>query len=185
MKENYLEGLRGGDEKIIYDIYTNFYPKVRYFILNNKGTPEEAEEVFHNALFQLTIRLKTSNIEIKSTFEGYLFTVCKNLWRKELNNKKKWVRNDREMTHKGEESIDHGSSIIDQERWELFEEKLKLLSDNCRKLLTLYFSKVSYNEIVQQFSYSSENVAFQRVFKCKKRLADLIKKDSNYNNLKF
>ena len=81
--------------------------------------------------------------------------------------------------------LHHEKSIEAQERWELFEESLKLLSGNCRKLLTLYFAKISYQEIVKEFEYSSENVAFQRVFKCKKRLAELIKKHPNYKKLKF
>lgn len=185
MSKDYLGGLQNGDEKVISFIYENFYPKIRYFIIKNQGNSQEAEEVFHNALFQLTIRLKTSTIEIKSSFEAYLFTVCKNLWRKELNAKKKWVRKEQEITHRIEDNVEHEDSIIAQERWDLFERNLKLLSDNCRRLLTLYFSKTPYREIVEEFNYSSENVAFQRMFKCKKRLADLVKKDSSYKKLKY
>ncbi len=185
MGQNYLEGLRQGDKKMIRAIYDNFYPKVRNFILKNNGSDHEAQDVFHNALYQLTIRLQLESIEIKSSFEGYLFTVCKNLWRKELNSRNKWVRNELSDTLEFKEDHNHEKSIEAQERWELFEESLKLLSGNCRKLLTLYFAKISYQEIVKEFEYSSENVAFQRVFKCKKRLAELIKKHPNYKKLKF
>ena len=180
---NYLDGLRTGDEKIIKAIYTSMFSKVRHFVLKNEGQQQDAEEVFQNALFQLSIRLKVSDIEIKSSFEGYLFTVCKNLWRKELNSKKRWVRNDEVIALKSEES-NHSEAIVAQERWDLFEEKLELLSPNCKELLKDYFKKVPYNHIVKKFKYASENVAFQRIFKCKKRLGDLIKKDGNYEKLK-
>lgn len=180
---NYLEGLRTGDEKIIKAIYTSMFPKVRHFVLKNEGTHQDADEVFQNALYQLSIRLKVSNIEIKSSFDAYLFTVCKNLWRKELNSKKRWVRNEEVMTLRSEES-NHSEAIITQERWDLFEEKLQLLSPNCKELLKDYFKKVSYDRIVKKFKYASENVAFQRIFKCKKRLGDLIMKDGNYAKLK-
>ena len=92
------------------------------------------------------------------------------------------VRNDGvvELVHEEEK---HSSFILEQERWELFEEKIKQLSENCMKLLKEYFNKVPYDIIVEKFNYSSENVAFQRVFKCKKRLKDLIKKDSKYRQL--
>jgi RNA polymerase sigma factor (sigma-70 family) len=185
MDENFLKGLQNGDEKVISFIYKNFYPKIRYFVIKNEGSSQEAEETFHNALFQLTIRLKTSTIVIKSSFEAYLFTVCKNLWRKELNAKKKWVRKEHEITHRTEDKVDHGELIIAQERWELFEEKMELLSPNCKELLKAYFAKIPYHEIVKRFQYSSENVAFQRVFKCKKRLTDLVKRDTNYQKLKY
>ncbi|MFD2561639.1 RNA polymerase sigma factor [Aquimarina rubra] len=182
-KSNYLEGLRNGDRETIQVIYTIVFPKVRDFVFKNKGKHHDAEEIFHNALFQLTVRLKISEIEIESSFEAYLFTMCRNLWRKELNFRKKWVRKDELTTLKSEE-YNHSDAIIDQERWELFEEKLRLLSPNCKKLLKAYFKKVPYDTIVKQFKYNSENVAFQRIFKCKKQLADLIKKDGNYEKLK-
>jgi RNA polymerase sigma factor (sigma-70 family) len=180
---NYLDGLRTGDENSIRAIYISIFPKVRHFVFKNEGGHQDAEEVFQNALYQLSIRLKISNIEIKSSFEAYLFTVCKNLWRKELNSKKMWVRNEEVVTLNSEES-DHSDAILAQERWDLFEEKLALLSPNCKELLKDYFKKVPYNHIVKKFEYASENVAFQRIFKCKKRLGDLIKKDSNYAKLK-
>ena len=178
----YLTGLAKGDTAIITDLYGNFFPKVRNFIIKNKGTSSDAEEIFQKALFQISVRLRVSNIEITSSFEGYLFTVCKNLWRKELNARKRWVRNEG-VIERTSDITDPSQAIIDQERWELFQEKLEKLSPNCRALLKAYFEKVSYNEIVKRFSYASENVAFQRVFKCKKRLTVLIKEDVNYKNL--
>ena len=181
---DYLEGLRTGDEKVIRVVYTVLFSKVRYFVIKNEGRKEDAEEVFQNALYQIITRLRVSNIEIKSSFEAYFFVVCRNLWRKELNSKKKWVRNDEIIALNSEES-DYSQSIIAQERWDLFEEKLQLLSPNCKELLKDYFKKVSYNDIIKKFNYASENVAFQRIFKCKKRLGDLIKKDNNYTKLKL
>ena len=178
----YLKGLSEGNIEIIKTIYSKSYPGVQKFILQNKGSVQDAEETFHDALYQLSARYKTRNFEIKSTFEGYLYIVCRNIWRKELNRRKKVVRNEGviELHHKEEA---HSNNIIEQERWELFEEKMELLSDNCRKLLNDFFNKVSYSDIVQKFNYSCENVAFQRMFKCKKRLADLIKKDVRFKEL--
>ncbi len=181
-RNTFLQGLLSGDEKIIHTIYKKSLPAVIAFVKNNNGSYEDAEEIFQDALFQLTLRLKVRNFEIKSTFEGYLFTVCKNLWRKELNNRKKKVRNDGIIELVGEE-VEHSSFILEQERWELFEEKIAQLSENCMQLLKEYFNKVPYDVIVSKFNYSSENVAFQRIFKCKKRLGELIKKDKRYQEL--
>ncbi len=180
--ETYLEGLLSGNKVVIDQIYKKNFPQVIAFIKKNQGTYEDAEEVFQNALFQLIVRLKVRKFEITSTFDGYLFTVCKNLWRKELNIRKKKVRND-EVVELVSEAAKHSLFILEQERWELFEEKIAQLSENCMQLLKDYFNKVPYGIIVEKFKYASENVAFQRVFKCKKRLAELIKKDSRYHKL--
>ena len=178
----YIAALVDGDQKIIVSIYEEMYPKVRAFVLNNRGEDEDAREVFQKALYQLTARAKVQEFEIKSTFEGYLFTACKNLWRRELNNRKREVRNDTVLELVSEEQ-ENSRAILEQERWELFEEMLQKLSDRCKALLTAYFNKVSYQEIVKKFDYASENAAFQRVFKCKKRLADLVKTDIRYQGL--
>jgi len=181
--QEYLDGLKNGNTKIIVSIYTILYPKVRKFVLKNEGTEQESKEVFQDALFQLTARLKVSELHLKSSFQGYFFTICKNLWRKELNSKKRWVRNDDNREPPNEER-DHSTDIIIEERKELFQEKLLELSENCRELLLAHFRKVPYSEIIERFNYASENVAFQRMFKCKKRLNDLVKKDRRYSKLK-
>lgn len=177
-----IKKLVSGDTETIEQLYQELFPKVVSYIRKNKGTYQDAQEVFHNALFQFIVRAKCKGLTITSSFEGYLFTICRNLWLKELNNRKKEVRNDGifELKAKEDQTI---ASIMEQERWDLFEEKLQLLSDNCRALLKDFFNKVPYHTIVKKFEYSNENVAFQRMFKCKKKLADLIKADPKYLNL--
>ncbi|MBQ0736263.1 RNA polymerase sigma factor [Aquimarina celericrescens] len=178
----YLDGLLSGDEAVIDEIYKKNFSQVIVFVKNNQGTYQDAEEIFQDALFQLIIRLNKEKFEIKSSFKAYLFTVCKNLWRKELKNRKKKVRNDG-IIELVSEVDKHGSFYLEQEQWELFEEKISELSESCRNLLKDFFNKVPYDIIVEKFQYASTNVAFQRVFKCKKRLAELIKKDARYKGL--
>lgn len=178
----YLKALLDGNQKIILKIYSEMLPNVTSFIRNNKGTQHDAQEIFQKALYQLTARIKVRNFEINTSFEAYLFTACKNLWRRELNIRKKEVRNDGLFELVSEEQ-DNSRAVLEQERWELFEEKIMSLSDNCRELLQLYFKKVSYKIIVEKFGYANENTAFQRVFKCKKRLAGLVKLDKKFQEL--
>jgi RNA polymerase sigma factor (sigma-70 family) len=177
-----IDALLKGDAKTMRFIYDSIFPKVKYFIFKNNGSEEDAEEIFHNGLYQLIVRAKIKGIQINTTFEGYVFTVCKNLWYKELNKRKKEVRNDGVFELKSEDD-DHVASIMHQERWDLFEEMLLKPSSNCQKLLKDYFNKVSYDEIIKKFNYATKNVAFQRIFKCKKRLTDLIKLDTRYKKL--
>lgn len=177
-----LEHLVDGNQHFYNSLYSTLWPKIRNYIIKNSGSTVEAEEVFQDGIFQTVVRAKTKGIVLKSSLEGYLFMVCKNLWLQELRSKKKKVRNDDliELKNKDEETI---SKILHQEQWELFEEKFELLSKNCKDVLTEFFKKSPYSEIVKKFRYSSENTAFQRVFKCKKKLANLVKSDSRYKRL--
>jgi len=184
MKENvyFLEALLEGNSKIIQLIYQNNFLKVRQFVMQNKGQQQDAEDVFQLALLQLTVRYKKEKFEIKSSFEGYLFTVCKNLWRRELNKSKNRVTN-QEIVELVSEDEDMVLSIIEQKRWELFQNALKQISENCQEILKMFFAKVSYSVMVERMQYSSETVARQRVFKCKAQLTKMIKNNKSYKSL--
>ena len=177
-----VQALLEGDEKTIRLLYDSLFPKIKIFVQRNNGTYSDAEEVFHDALYQLIARAKVKGVTINSSFEAYIFTMCKNLWYKELNKSKKEVRNEGVFELKDNED-NYIASILQQERWELFEEMIAKLTGNCKELLKDYFKKVPYHIIVDKFSYASENAAFQRVFKCKKKLSELIKADPRYKNL--
>ena len=180
--DSQIENLINGNEEVLKTLYSIVFPKVLTYIKRNSGSYTDAEDIFQSALFQLITRAKVKRIQIKSSFEAYVFITCKNLWLKEVNDRKKEVRKNwvLELKEKEEKTI---ASILDQERWDLFDDKFKVLTDNCRALLEALFRGVSYSDIVKKFKYSSENVAFQRVFKCKKKLINLIKSDSRYQKL--
>lgn len=176
-----IEALVQGDPETYRFLYQELMPKVVAFVMSNSGTAEDGEEIFQDALFQLIARAKVSGVEIRSSFDGYVFTVCRNLWFRELKKSKKEVRNETVIALRSEE--EDLEAIVQQQRWDLFEEMLEGISGKCAELLADYFKKMPYSEIVAKYEYASENAAFQRVFKCKKKLTDLIKADPRFKNL--
>lgn len=182
-KTQYLTSLLNNDSKGIMKIYTIVFPRVRKFVLQNKGQQQDAEDIFQKALIQITVRYQKERFQINTSFEAYLFTACKNLWRKELKIRKNRVTNT-EIIELVPEERNMALSILEQKRWELFTEKLDLISENCKKVLLLVFNNTSYADIVSKMGYNSETVARQRVFKCKTKLSKYIKDDQRYNPLK-
>ncbi|WP_299887352.1 sigma-70 family RNA polymerase sigma factor [uncultured Lacinutrix sp.] len=182
MEESFLNALVKGDSKTIAKIYeTNFY-LVRKFILQNKGNEQDAEDIFQKALLQISVRHRKEGISINSSFDAYFFTVCKNLWRRELNSYKKRVTN-KEFVELVSDYRDNSLALIEQKRQELFVEKLNEISTNCKEILNLFFARMPYSEIVENTEYNSESVVRQRVFKCKKKLTELIKNDIRFRSL--
>ncbi len=179
----FLVALANGDSEVIMTIYKENFPKVKSFVLRNKGQLEDAEDIFQKALLQIAVRYKKEPFIITSSFEGYLFTVCKNLWRRELNKSKKKVTGDGFFEPMDNER-DMALATLEQERWELFTECLNKISENCKIILQLFFARTPYSVIVEKMKYSSETVARQRVFKCKAKLTELIKNHKRYNSLK-
>lgn len=179
----FIKGLKTKNEKVILEIYNTIFPNVKRFVFQNSGQEADAQDVFQKAILQIMARVHVQNFEIKSTFEGYLFTACKNLWRRELNKSKRMVTFDQPIELDNENN-DIATSILEQERWEFFQEKLEEISGNCKEILKRFFKKIAYKEIAKELDYNDENVVRQRVFKCKSKLTQMIKEDIRFNQLK-
>ncbi len=178
----YTQGILSGDNKVLVEMYQEFLPLVKRFVMREKGSEADAEDVFNQVLMQLFARMKVKQFEINSTFEGYLFTACKNIWRRELNKKSKArVTNDEYAEHISEAS-DFSRAILEQEMWELYEDHFAGLSENCKEVLSLHLKKVSGKEIMEKLNYASEVTVRQRIFKCKSSLIKKIKSDIRYRN---
>jgi len=174
----FLNALLEGNSEQIQEIYSLYYPKVRHFILNNKGQETDVDDIFHDALLYLLATAKERTLKIES-FEAYFFTICKNLWRRALKIKKNRVIKD-DTYHYVDKQTDLGMFIIEQQRFDLYTEKYQELSQNCKDVLSTYFNGMSYQEILEQLEYSTINTVRQRVFKCREKLIQLIKSDSRF-----
>ncbi|WP_378183693.1 RNA polymerase sigma factor [Aquimarina sp. SS2-1] len=182
-EKDQLKQLVSGEKEVIQDLYQKEFLRVQSFVLSNKGDTADAEDVFQKALIQLIARYKVKAFTIEGPIGPYFFVVCRNLWRRELNKQKRIVTNDDALEHV-KEAEDMTMATLEQEKWELFQEKINELSDNCKQLLQLFFQKVPYKEIVEKLGYNTDNVVRQRIFNCKSQLTKLIKSDSRYNQIK-
>ncbi len=179
----FMESLKEGDEKGITAIYTKLYPKIKKYVYAHDGYEDDARDIMQKALLQLSVRVQAPDFYIQNSFEGYFFTICKNLWRRTAKIAKTRVTNDDEVSLIHDER-DIALATFEQEKWELFEEKLLEISENCRKLLRLFFDKIPYATIVTSLRYGSDNTVRQRIFKCKSKLKEAIHTDARYLELK-
>lgn len=178
--DDFIRQFLEGNTKLLNSIYEKSFKYVHHYIVSRDGTKKDAEDVFHNALILIYVKLKEGKINIK-TFDNYLFTVCKNLWKRE-NAKHRVTK--LEVIPLVSEELDKAAFYLEHNQWELYKEKFQLLSAQCKEILTMVFQKKSYQEIVTKYSYNSQTVARQRVFKCKTRLGKLIKEDVRFSKLK-
>lgn len=178
--EYYIEGIATGDSRALSAIYDEFLPITKRLIRRDGGADADTEDIFNQVLMQLFARLRVKRFEISSTFESYLISACRNLWRRELNKKIKKRVTNQGYTEQLDVVTDDAQAILQQEQWELYEEKFAELSENCRDVMTLHLRKMSGKDIMQQLNYASETTVRQRIFKCKSRLVKLIRGDRRY-----
>lgn len=183
--KNLFIALLNGDSKGILKIYELVFPLVRNYIVSNNGNLEDAEDIFQKALLFITTKHKTNNLKKPQNIEPYLYVICKNLWLKELRERKKHQANTNVYEVSDENNAKQlAIEILENDRWELYSRSFNLLSENCKKILTLFLKKISRKDIATKLGYSNETVVRQRIFKCKSTLIKFIKKDPDYAKLK-
>ncbi|MEZ5022780.1 MAG: sigma-70 family RNA polymerase sigma factor [Chitinophagales bacterium] len=182
----YLQGISEKDEAVIQEIYALYFNKVVGYVMKNSGDKSDAKDVFNKAIMQLMVRKNLDTIKDTSTFEAYLFTACRNLWLRKLSKikKNKRVTNDH-VTELYYKEKDMAQSTLEQERWELFNEQFKNLSDNCKKVLQMLFDKISGKDIQEKVGLWFRYRSRQRVFKCKKKLSELVQSDERFKTLLY
>lgn len=177
--ERFIDALITGNERVIKEIYNHLFPKIKSYVMKNRGDSQDASDVFHDGLMYIIVTQKEKKSEIKS-FEAYLFVVCKNIWLKTLKNKV--IKTDTLTLVDKEEEL--STFIIEQQLYDFYIEKFELLSENCNEILSGYFNGMTYEELVIEYAYASINAVRQRVFKCRTKLINLIKEDNKYQKIK-
>ncbi|WP_075340746.1 RNA polymerase sigma factor [Tenacibaculum agarivorans] len=178
-----IKEIASGNRRIIDELYLNVFPKIKSYVLKNNGHIEDAEDVFQKVLIQVIARYNTKPFVIQSSIEGFLYIAGTNLWKRELNKRKKRVTNSTVVELVSDDD-DLVLSTLEQEKWELFQEKLSTISENCKTLLKFFFKKTPYKDIAVHLGYKSDNVVRQRIFNCKSQLTKAIRNDIRYNELK-
>ena len=184
--EQILKGILRHDNLILQYIYKQFYFRVNAFIKKNSGTEEDANDVFQEAIIVIYRKLKDSDLVFEtSSFQGYLFSVCRFLWLKQLESRRLEQERINDTLPFQEEVYDE--NLVDlvekNERYYLYQKHFKSLSTDCQKLMQLFFEKVPLSEIAKIMGYKSEKYAKKRKFNCKELLISRIKQDTEFKKI--
>ena len=173
-EQQLLEGLALNDRKAIEAIYKQHYNMVQALILNNNGTPDDARDIFQEAMIVLYEKVKTGSFELNCLIKTYLYSVCRRLWLKRLSQLQRISPEVEKLeeTVPVEEDLDlHEQKDID---FQLMERSMKNLGEPCKSLLEAYYlQKKSMVEIAVSFGYTNADNAKNQKYKCLMRLKKL------------
>ena len=167
-----LEGLAQNDRKAIEAIYRQHYNMVQSLILNNSGYPDDARDIFQEAMIVLYEKVTSGSFELNSQLKTYLYSVCRRLWLKRLNQMQRKtspeVENLEETVPVEEELELHEQRNKD---FLLMERSMSSLGEPCKSLLEAYYlEKRSMVEIAGDFGYTNADNAKNQKYKCLMRL---------------
>lgn len=184
IEESLLEGIRLNDSDTLEYVYKKFYPSVKNFIILNSGNDDDAKDIFQESVIVIFRRLKEESFTITCSFKTYIFSICKNLWLKELERRKveRTKINNTAEFETTDCDIDEPVTTPTLDRYKLYQTHFLSLSKDCQKVLRLFMDKVSLKEIANIMGYASEKYAKKRKYQCKEMLIKRIKNDPYYKN---
>lgn len=163
-----FERICKGDEKALEFLYKKYYRMMTKLVVTNSGTEEEARDVYQDALIVFWQKATSGNLVLTAKISTYIYSICQNLWRKELDRKKRLSNEEKD----GEVEQDTETS----EREKIIAKCIDQLGDTCKKVLTYYyFEEMSMQDIADKLGFANTDTAKTKKYKCKKKLDDLIK----------
>lgn len=163
-----FERIQKGDEKALEFLYKKYYRMMTKLVITNSGTEEEARDVYQDALIVFWQKATSGNLVMTSKISTYIYSICQNLWRKELDRKKRLSNEEKDSPV----SMDTESA----EREKIIARCIEQLGDTCKRVLMYYyFEEMSMQDIAEKLGFANTDTAKTKKYKCKKKLDELVK----------
>ena len=163
-----FERICKGDEKALEFLYQKYYRMMTKLVITNSGTEEEAQDVYQDALIVFWQKATSGNLVLTSKMSTYIYSICQNLWRKELDRKKRLSSEEKDTSV----TLDTESS----EREKILAKCIDQLGETCKKVLMFYyFEEMSMQDIADKLGFANTDTAKTKKYKCKKKLDELVK----------
>jgi RNA polymerase sigma factor (sigma-70 family) len=158
-------------------IYRTHYPMIHTFILRNSGTGDDAIDIFQDALLVLNRNLKNGSFREQSSIKTYLYGICKNLWLKEIQRKKRAQIIPQNPQDNDADDLEYLKNI---ERVTLL---LEQLQSDCKKILVeFYYHNRSMAELKDLFQLNSIQATKNKKWRCLSYLVRIFKESKNINS---
>jgi RNA polymerase sigma factor (sigma-70 family) len=173
-EQKLLEGLALNDRKAVETIYMRHFNMVQSLILSNNGYPDDARDIFQEAMIILYEKARSGSFELNCQLKTYLYSVCRRLWLKRLSQLQRISPEVGKL--EGAVSIEDDLERHEQrnKEFQVMEQCLANLGEPCKSLLEAYYLDTkSMTEIAADFGYTNADNAKNQKYKCLMRLKKL------------
>lgn len=169
-----LKGLAQNDSRAVEALYKSHFSMIQHFVTNNNGSFDDARDIFQEAMIALYEKVQSDHFALTCQIKTYLFSICKNLWLKRLQQMGKYSAplSTQEETISVEEDLDQFEKK--DAAFAIMDRALKSLGEPCKSLLEGYYlNKKGMQELASQFGYTNADNAKNQKYKCLMRLKKL------------
>lgn len=184
-----IANLRSGNDfdSTIRYLYKVNYRKVEVYIVQNKGSEEDAQDVFQEVMVTFIELVKHEKFRGESSISTFLLALSRNTWLNELKKRgRALLRDEKFEKAKSTRDDDISKYMVHREMRNQVMQLLNNIGDTCKKiLLAVYYENLSMKEILLQLDYENEQVVRNKKYKCLKQLEQVLATRPDVaNNLK-
>ncbi len=179
-----IKGIRNHESPVLEYVYATYYPIIEGYIIHNQGSREQARDVFQEAMIVVYNRIKLDKLELTCKFGTYLYAICKNIW---IQERKKYMLRAEKLKQQPLVVNDPGPAddpLLQNHLTDLFNKHFGDLSEDCQKILSMYFNNFSVEDIRTAMDYKDLHHTADRKYRCKKSLIKRIVNDPLFKRLK-
>ncbi|MFK7905087.1 MAG: RNA polymerase sigma factor [Chitinophagales bacterium] len=178
----FIDGIANNNSLILKKIYQRYSHTIYTFIKDNKGSIEDAKDIFQEGLVVIYKMTKKRKVTLTSSFLTFLHSICRRLWWSKLRKGKHFVQVDSIPPNtQSESSVEQ--RYIDDERYGFYQEKMQDLPSKQRQVLELYLEGKKMREIASIAGLKNESYAKKYKYKCKQLLLERAARDRRYMEL--
>jgi RNA polymerase sigma factor (sigma-70 family) len=179
-----IQGIRNHDSPVLQHIYDTYYPIIEGYIVHNQGSRDQARDIFQEAMIVVYNKVKSGQLELTCKFGTYLYAICKKMW---IQERKKYLQRNEKLRQQAMMVRDPGPAddpLLQNHLNHLFNKHFGDLSDDCQKILSMYFNNFSVEDIRTAMNYRNLHHTADRKYRCKKSLVKRIVNDPLFKRLK-
>lgn len=158
-------------------IYKEYYGLLENYVMNNKGSKEDAADVIQETIVAFIEIIAQDKFRGESSVKSFLYSITRNLWLSEIrkrssaDNRNRIFEKAKDTTE--QEAVQH---LIKREYYNSIQQLFEQLGDKCKQLLMLvYYEDLSMKDIVEKMpDYQNEQVLRNKKYKCMKQLEQMI-----------
>jgi RNA polymerase sigma factor (sigma-70 family) len=155
-------------------IYKEYFPVIQRLIRQNRGSADDSRDIFHEGLAILHNNIHEGRFKQKSAIRTYLYSICRNLWLKELRKRNVQLPSIDEMVEDLKQDVN--TYLIDVEVVSLL---MNELSEDCRRILVeYYFNLRTMEQLKDIFNVNSVQAAKNKKWRCLNYLKRLFESKS-------
>jgi RNA polymerase sigma factor (sigma-70 family) len=173
-----VSNLRAGKrmDESIKAIYRDHFSSLSWYIMNNSGSRQDAEDVFQEVVVSFIDMVQKDKFRGESTVKTLLFSLNRFTWLNELKRRGRALARE-EKFERAQEKVEPDShhQVADREGREEVARLVGELGETCQKILLLfYYENLSMKEILEATDYENEQVVRNKKYKCLKQLEQMI-----------